>query len=293
MMYRNKKWLFGAVLLVILQLLLQAYAARVARQNPAVTVTLSAPLTAGQLAAAREWEESDANVQGVSASFWSKKTASVLADSDRRADDVTCIGFDGTAQDCLPVDYLQGTVPGAVGRQCAVSSALAWTLFGSYDIVGLTVTLDRAEYFISGVFKSENKVLLYPAQSGFTRAALRGLSPDTPKADAEQWAAAVGVGQIAAIIYGPQKAWLAQAACALPALLVGLALLVLLLYFICALPGVLRGAALFALALAFAWAVPYFLQTLPGWLIPGCWSDFSFWPALWTKIMDACNGNMP
>ena len=34
----------------------------------------------------------------------------------------------------------------------------------------------------------------------------------------------------------------------------------------------------FALALAFAWAVPHFLQTLPGWLIPGRWSDFSFWP---------------
>ena len=89
-----------------------------------------------------------------------------------------------------------------------------------------------------------------------------------------------------------QKAWLAQAACALPALIVGLALVVLLLRFICALPGVLHGAALFALALAFAWAVPHFLQTLPGWLIPGRWSDFSFWPTLWTKIMDTCNGNM-
>ena len=152
--------------------------------------------------------------------------------------------------------------------------------------------LDRTEYFISGVFKSKSKTLLYPAQSGFTHAALRGLSPDTPKTDAEQWAAATGAGKITAITYGPQKAWLAQAACALPALIVGLALVVLLLRFICALPGVLHGAALFALALAFAWAVPHFLQTLPGWLIPGRWSDFSFWPTLWTKIMDTCNGNM-
>ena len=248
MMHRKRGWAVAAVLLVVLQLLLQTRAAHIVQQNPTVTVTLSSPLTAGQLAAAREWEKSNANTQAVTASFWSEKAAAVSADFDRTAEDVTCIGFDGTAQDCLPVEYLQGTAPGVVGQQCAISSTLAWTLFGSYDIMGLTVALDRTEYFISGVFKSKSKTLLYPAQSGFTHAALRGLSPDTPKTDAEQWAAATGAGKITAITYGPQKAWLAQAACALPALIVGLALVVLLLRFICALPGVLHGAALFALA---------------------------------------------
>ena len=125
--------------------------------------------------------KSNANTQAVTASFWSEKAAAVSADSDRTAEDVTCIGFDGTAQDCLPVEYLQGTAPGVVGQQCAISSTLAWTLFGSYDIMGLTVALDRTEYFISGVFKSKSKTLLYPAQSGFTHAALRGLRPTPPK----------------------------------------------------------------------------------------------------------------
>lgn len=185
MMHRKRGWAVAAVLLVVLQLLLQTRAAHIVQQNPTVTVTLSSPLTAGQLAAAREWEKSNANTQAVTASFWSEKAAAVSADSDRTAEDVTCIGFDGTAQDCLPVEYLQGTAPGVVGQQCAISSTLAWTLFGSYDIMGLTVALDRTEYFISGVFKSKSKTLLYPAQSGFTHAALRGLSPDTPKTDAE------------------------------------------------------------------------------------------------------------
>ena len=179
MMHRKRGWAVAAVLLVVLQLLLQTRAAHIVQQNPTVTVTLSSPLTAGQLAAAREWEKSNANTQAVTASFWSEKAAAVSADSDRTAEDVTCIGFDGTAQDCLPVEYLQGTAPGVVGQQCAISSTLAWTLFGSYDIMGLTVALDRTEYFISGVFKSKSKTLLYPAQSGFTHAALRGLSPDS------------------------------------------------------------------------------------------------------------------
>ena len=177
MMHRKRGWAVAAVLLVVLQLLLQTRAAHIVQQNPTVTVTLSAPLTAGQLAAAREWEGSDVNTQSITASFWSEKAASVSANSDRTTEDVTCIGFDGTAQDCLPVEYLQGTAPGVVGQQCAISSTLAWTLFGSYDIMGLTVALDRTEYFISGVFKSKSKTLLYPAQSGFTHAALRGLSP--------------------------------------------------------------------------------------------------------------------
>ena len=110
MMHRKRGWAVAAVLLVVLQLLLQTRAAHIVQQNPTVTVTLSSPLTAGQLAAAREWEKSNANTQAVTASFWSEKAAAVSADSDRTAEDVTCIGFDGTAQDCLPVEYLQGPV---------------------------------------------------------------------------------------------------------------------------------------------------------------------------------------
>ena len=119
-MHRKRGWAVAAVLLVVLQLLLQTRAAHIVQQNPTVTVTLSSPLTAGQLAAAREWEKSNANTQAVTASFWSEKAAAVSADSDRTAEDVTCIGFDGTAQDCLPVEYLQGTAPGVVGQQLSL-----------------------------------------------------------------------------------------------------------------------------------------------------------------------------
>ena len=57
MMHRKRGWAVAAVLLVVLQLLLQTRAAHIVQQNPTVTVTLSSPLTAGQLAAAREWEK--------------------------------------------------------------------------------------------------------------------------------------------------------------------------------------------------------------------------------------------
>lgn len=278
--------LLAVALLLALQLALNAHAARLARQNPPLDLTLAAPVSADTLAAARAWEQSDANANGISASLWGSKKAAAATELGRTAAAVTCIFFAGNAGDCLPADYLQGAAPGAQGQQCAVSSALAWALFGSNDIVGQTLTLDRTQYTICDVFDADTQIMLYPGRSGFTHAALRGTSPDTPKADAEQWAAAAGVGEISAIDYGPQRVWLAGALRFLPAALVGVGMLVILLRFIAALPGLARGLCYFALALLFALALPRFLQALPGWLIPSRWSNFAFWPELWRKIRE-------
>ncbi|WP_455502410.1 hypothetical protein [Gemmiger sp.] len=275
----------AAVLLVLLQVMLQNYAEKTAAENRTLGVTFSEPLTAAQTADARTWEQSDANTAQITASYWSSKKSSVKSDFGHIAEKVTCIGFDGTASDCLPAEYLQGTAPGCVGQQCAVSAGLAWVLFGSNEIIGQCVTLDKTQYYICGVFGGKNGILLYPAQSGFTHAELNGISEDTPKTDAEQWAAASGVGTIQSIDYGPQKAWLIQTLSALPAAAVGLCLLVILLRRIGTLPPMARDAVCFVLALAFACRLPHFLQTLPGWLVPTRWSDFSFWPNLWNQMM--------
>ena len=283
MTQRKILWL-TAVVLLVLQLALQGRAAALAAQNPALGVTWAQPLTAEGLAAARAWEQSDANAAGLTASFWSKEKCAVSSDFGRTTQDVACVGFSGNAGDCRPAVYKTGTAPGAVGQQCAVSSALAWALFGSEDIVGQTVTLGRTEYVVCGVYDGADAELLYPARAGFTHAALRGTSPDTPKADAEQWAAAAGVGALTAIDYGPQRLWLARALCRLPAALAGVCLVIALLRFAHGLPGLWRGIVYFALALGFALLLPRFLATLPGWLLPARWSNFTFWGELWGKI---------
>lgn len=287
MKQRNCLWLAAAVLLVVLQLFLQRHAALVAAQNPVLAVQFSAPITAQQLSAAREWEQSPANTQGIYATYWGSTTASVATELGRAADGVTCIGFNGNAADCLPVHYRQGTGPGAVGQRCAVSTGLAWALFGSYNVVGQVVNLAGGSYTISGVFDADGSQLLYPAQSGFTCAGLRGISADAPKAEALQWAAAAGVGTVQGIDYGPQKVWLARVLCFVPAVCAGLGLLAVLLGFARRLPGPLRGAVYFVLALAFALALPQLLRSLPGWLIPGRWSDFEFWKNLARQIAAA------
>lgn len=288
MKHRNISWpwLVAVAVLVGLQLLLQFRAVRVARQYPTLGVEFAAPLTAEQFTTAAEWQQSSANTTAIAASYWGSTQGPVRTDSGRTAADTTCIGYAGTAADCLPADYVQGSAPGAVGQQCAISTALAWQLFGSNDILGQTVTLNRTDYTISGVFTAKTSILMYPAHSGFTHAALRGISTDAPKADAAQWAASVGLPALQRLDYGPQRVWLARALCHLPAVLVGFCMLAAFLGLAHSAPPVIRHTAYFAAALAFALLVPYFLQSLPGWLIPGRWSDFSFWPRLLQQIQN-------
>lgn len=276
-------WLAAVAVLVGLQLLLQFRAVRMARQYPTLGVEFAAPLTAEQVTAANTWQQSDANTNAITASYWGSTQATVSTALGHTTD-TTCIGYAGTAADCLPADYVQGSAPGAVGQQCAVSTELAWQLFGSNDILGQTVTLNRVDYTISGVFTAKTSILLYPARSGFTHAALRGISEDAPKADATQWAAAASLPALQKLDYGPQRLWLARALCHLPAVLVGFCLLAVFLGLAHSAPPVIRHTAYFAAALAFALLVPYFLQGLPGWLVPGQWSDFSFWPRLVQQI---------
>lgn len=288
MKHRNISWpwLAAVAVLVGLQLLLQFRAVRIARQYPTLGVEFTAPLTAEQVDAATTWQQSSANTNGITASFWGSTKATISTDLGHTAADTTCIGYSGTAADCLPADYVQGSAPGAVGQQCAVSTGLAWLLFGSNDILGQTVTLNRTDYTISGVFTAKTGILLYPARSGFTHAALRGISTDAPKADAAQWAADAGLPTLQHLDYGPQKVWLARALCHLPAVLVGFCLLASFLGLAHSAPPIIRHTAYFAAALAFALLVPTFLQSLPGWLIPGRWSDFSFWPRLIQQIQN-------
>lgn len=288
-MQHRKSSLFlnlAALLVIFLQLFLQYNAVETARKNPALGVQFAAPITAEQFMTVLTYQQSDANTGGITASFWGSKQAAVSTDFGRKAEDTTCIGYAGSAADCLPAVYQQGIAPGAVGRQCAISAALALTLFGSNDIVGQTVTLDRTDYLISGVFTSDACTLLYPAKDGFTHAELRGISTDAPKADALQWAVAAGLPAPQTIDYGPQKVWLANALCHLPAVLVGMCLLAVFLRMVHGLPSPLRHGTYFLMALIFALLLPYYLQGLPGWLIPTRWSDFSFWPRLIQEILN-------
>ena len=278
-------WALLLAALAALQALLCLWAGERARCDQTTGLRFAQPLTQAQIEAVYGMPPETAG--GITVSFWGQTTGAVTAGPARRAEGVACIAYCGSANDCLPVLYENGTAPGAVGRQCAVSAGLAQQLFGSADVTGLSVLYGRERYIVSGVFRAKDAVLLYPGTGGYTCAELRGVSADTPKADAEQWCAAAGLGAPQCIVYGPQRAWLAAVVSCLPLTLCVLAGTFLLLRVSLRWPPVARQGAWLAGALALACLLPAALQALPGWLIPARWSDFSFWERLAEQIQTA------
>ncbi len=281
------RWMVAVILYVAIQGSLCLWAGKTAAAYPATGLRFEKELEPSQIAQALEFQDSEQNTQAISVSFWGQSSQELFVPNGRSVQDAVCIGYCGNAEDCLPVTYTLGGAPGALGMGCAVSDTLADALFGGSNVVGQTVTLQQQSYTITGVFSAQEKVFLYPSQQNLTCAELRGVATDTPKADAEQWALAAGLGKPQCIVYGPQRAWAAKSLCWIPALLVAAAVLAKLIYRSFAWPVLVRNIMWFAVALSFALLLPYALGMLPGWLIPARWSDFSFWTNLAEQIRES------
>lgn len=224
------------------------------------------------------------NLDALYASFWGQSNQTVKGENGRTEEGVICISFYGEASDCLPAQYLCGGAPGSAGKTCSVSESLAQTVFGSIQVDGLKINLLGDLYEITGVFSAKDKVLLFPSMQYLTCAELRGLSGDTPKADAENWCVAVGLPAPQWIRYGPQRVMLARSLCWLPLILTAAVLLGTGIFISTSWKGIMRGVLWFFLVLGAALMLPVLLQALPGWLVPTQWSDFAFWPELLEKV---------
>jgi len=255
-------------------------AGRTALAGDLVTLRYADELPEQAVNAAAEYVDPD----GITVSFVGEKRRTVTAaGGTRRAEGVRAVGYKGNAMDCLPMEYSAGTAPGAGdGYGCAVSSELAWRLFGSTEAVGGVLTLEGKNYGVTGIFEAAEAILLYPARDHFTCAVLRGVPDGDPYTAALRFAAASGLGTPQETSASGQKQWIMGALCWLPLLLTGAVLLAAALR---ASPH--RRLLCFLLALGIAALLPAALAALPGWLLPARWSDFSFWPDLFAQLKSA------
>ena len=150
----------------------------------------------------------------------------------------------GDAELLATEPLLYGALPGPAGQGgCAVSSALAWQLWGALDVTGLELELDGERYTVRGVFESgEARAVTQEAADSrtaeYANVELTAMetAPEGTEA-ALAFAGASGLGTPAHVVDGPALAGLA---CALPVL----------------------------------------LAMVPGAWVPTRWSDFGFWAAL-------------
>lgn len=141
------RWIL-VLTLVLLECWLCCWSRKQGRLYATTGVRFDRVLQASELQSALDFTAGEQNEDKVYASFWGEQIGDVGSGTGHKAESVFCIGYYGNAEDCLPVNYYYGTAPGTVGEECALSTALAETLFGTDNVTGLQVTLQGKNYTV-------------------------------------------------------------------------------------------------------------------------------------------------
>ena len=271
-MKRLAKWLIPVALLALMILSFRL-SDQLSERCPSISLRYDTPLTAKQV----EWSRAYTAEYGAPyLTFWAESETFVgLEDMGASAAQIL---YNGDPDIGYPVTYRHGGAPGMDQRSCSVSVPLAWALWRSDQVVGMTVEIDGKEYTVSGVFEGDDNRLFRWSDSGFTAVEI----PDTPKGEdsyryALDLAAQSGLGQPTGILWGSGMADIGRLLCYLPLILAACLLVFPQLSKLKKLPGL----AWTILALALVLVLPAIIEALPGWMVPTRWSDFGFYGRLW------------
>ncbi len=269
----------------VLELLAFGGAARLGRLYAApLSLRYARPLTAGQVEAALDDAAGAQRERTVSPTFWRQGTTALQGPA--QAADAGVLWYWGEAAQVFPGEYLAGTAPGPWDEAgCAVSGALAWQLWGSLDAVGQRLEVEGAVRTVRGVFREKKALLLAasrPAAGAFTAVELAaaGLTAEEARAFAQN----CGLGAPDFMVYGEGLVSLAVLAAWLPAAVLALAALVRLALWSRSWPPLARQSFWLLALVGAALALPVLLGLVPGWLLPGRWSDFGFWAGLAQRL---------
>jgi len=222
--------------------------------------------------------------------FWSETTVSVS--TPHRETNTAAINFSGDATLVWHAKYLTGSAPSPLdGNGIAVSEALAHSLWGSTDIVGKTAQVDEEERTVRGVFQDEKELALIAFHIEDTSQRWHGVElsvgENSPtRHEAESFAISSGIGRPDYLLTG-NVIFLAGFMSIFPLLIIGAYVFVMLIKFMRNYFPQLFAPIFFIIFVLAAVFLPTLLDTLPPWLIPTHWSDFSFWSSLLSQAGDS------
>lgn len=223
--------------------------------------------------------------------FW--RTYSTSFTSELFKANAECIAYSGNAFLVWTAEYLSGSAPGITDdKGCVVSTALAWKLWGSSDVVGKIVEVDGAERIVRGVFEDERGLALLPykdedTSQNWSAVELEGGSKYATRDDARSFAVASKLGNPDSIVMSGGIVFIAKALAMLPLVFLIIYVIIAIIYFLRKRNSIMFKMVLFASFVVFAIFLPVMLDALPPWLIPTRWSDFSFWSSLMLQARES------
>lgn len=231
------------------------FAGRLWAAYPLVSVRSDVPVTGRQLEALRSALRQEDGASALVPAFWSQAEGS--AESRWETCGITAILYCGEYDAVYPAVLLEGRFPAAQENgKCAVSTAAAWQLWGSEDVLGQELEIEGDIYRVCGLFRSSASLALCgeSLDHGFSNIEFWGGYAAPPVETVQQLLRAAGLVLLAAArtLGGRVRRGCPKETC----------------WF------VLGGAFLLALVL------PALLRLLPPWITPARWSDFSYWGGL-------------
>ena len=264
--------------LLALMIISFSLSARLTELCPSISLRYDTPLTEKQVEWSRAYtDEYDAPYL----TFWTE-SQTIVSTQDMGASAAQIL-YNGDSEFSYPVTYRHGGAPGMDRNSCSISVPLAWQLWQSDCVVGMTLQIDGKEYTISGVFESDDNRLFRWGDSGFTAVEI----PNTPKGEdsyryALDLAAQSGLGHPTGILWSSGMAAIGRVLCWLPLALAGCFLIMPYLAQLKKIPGIVWAILILVLVLA----LPAIIEVLPGWMVPTRWSDFGFYGRLWDAFRD-------
>jgi len=278
---QTKRLIVGALLWCALAALLVVgiMNANSLRQYPSISLRYGTPISGQSAYQARLYAIRQGEDNVFWPTFWHESKTQF--ESEFVTLNAAAIFYSGDAGLVWPAQYLDGTAPGVTdGVGCAVSSTLAFALWGGADVVGAAVEADGESRIVRGVFEGEDMVALLSVRDedtsqAFTAVELSGGLSTPNRSDVTSFASVAGLGAPDSVLLGA-PAMLAQFLAILPLLMLFAYGLVAFAFWMRKHPATRRGVLLVAL-FGFALLLPGLLDMLPDRLIPTRWSDFSFW----------------
>ena len=234
------------------------------------------------VAAFRARQHAAENADSFWPTFWNEATVEIS--NGRNTASVNSILFSGEAFLVWPAVYVKGTAPSSLDSLgVAVSEALARNLWGSTDIIGISVYVNSEPRFVRGVFNGSSELALVSfhiedTNQYWTAVELSGSAQSPTRNDAESFAITTGLGRPDYILMGGARA-VSVLMSFFPLLFPFVYVIALFVKYIKKYYPMAGTPLFFGALILFAVLLPILLSLFPPWLVPTRWSDFGFWGA--------------
>ena len=254
-----------------------------------ISLRYSTPINGQAAYRARQYSIENNRLNPFWPTFWREEIAQLAVGP--RTLQTHSVSFAGDAALVWPAEFIAGSAPSSIdARGIAVSEPLAYSLWGSTDIIGMSVTVNEQPRTVRGVFRGTAELALISfhiedTSQSWTAVELAGGMPHPTRSNATGFAVLSGLGMPDNIMMrGPMA--LARFAAIFPILIPTVYTLIMLVGFVKRYYPNAVTPTMFAGLILFAVLLPPLLNALPPWIIPTHWSDFSFWSLLFRQASD-------